>query len=91
MSEGHKRTSSYHLREDLDAMAERVERLEEARPVDVPRLVRPLSDAEILAGRLLAFIKVNHKRGTFAVCTDEQIFAHLKPFEDELNAIKAND
>lgn len=30
MSEGHKRTSSYHLREDLDALAERVERLEEA-------------------------------------------------------------
>lgn len=57
---------------------------------DVPRLVRPLSDAEILSGKLLAFIKVNHKRGTFAVCTDEQLAAHLKPFEDELNSIKAN-
>ena len=30
MSEGHKRTSSYHLRQDLDELAERVERLEEA-------------------------------------------------------------
>jgi hypothetical protein len=61
-----------------------------ARPVDVPRLVRPLSGAESLAGRLLAFIKVNHQRGTFADCTDEQLAEHLQPFEDELKSIKAN-
>ena len=66
-------------------------KMRKMRKFDVPRLVRPLSDAEILSGKLLAFIKVNHKRGTFAVCTDEQLAAHLKPFEDELNSIKAND
>lgn len=65
-------------------------KMRKMRKFDVPRLVRPLSDAEILSGKLLAFIKVNYKRGTFAVCTDEQLAAHLKPFEDELNSIKAN-
>ena len=55
------------------------------------RLVRPLTDAESLAGKLLAFIKVNHQRGTFKDLTDYQLDEALKPFEEDLRTLKANN
>jgi hypothetical protein len=34
-----------------------------------------------LAGKLLAFIKTNHQRGTFRNITDVELYEALKPFE----------
>lgn len=41
-----------------------------------------------LAGRLLAFIKVNHQRGTFADMADMQLHEALAPYEAEFAALK---
>jgi hypothetical protein len=43
-----------------------------------------------LAGKLLAFIKTNHQRGTFKNITDIQLHEALKPFEAELETLKQN-
>jgi hypothetical protein len=41
-----------------------------------------------LAGKLLAFIKVNHQQGTLKELTDIQLHAALQPYETELTILK---
>lgn len=48
-------------------------------------LERELAKSRLLAGELIAVIRVNHANDRFAICTPEQLDEFLRPYIDRLN------